>query len=238
MRKNYSRLARIEEKKNKKSALTFGILSVVVLIAFLFLGIPAIVRIASFVADLKTSGSPIEKNDRIAPPTPQFDSLPDYTNKDRLEVSGTTEAGATVTITINSDKQEVVSDANGHFTANLKLKKGSNAISAQAKDQGGNESGESESITIILDTESPTITISNPGDGASFSGSKNKEITVSGTTDKGANVEVNGQLASVDSEGEFTKVISLSPGENELTVKSTDEAGNTTEKSLTVNYSE
>ncbi|MEK7526756.1 MAG: Ig-like domain-containing protein [Patescibacteria group bacterium] len=238
MRRNYSRLARVEEKKSLQTAVIFGVLSVVVLIAFIFLGIPAMASLANFVGNVKNGNKTSFVNDGVAPAAPIFNTLPSFVSKEDLTVSGTTEAGAMVTIHVNDSDTQVETDTNGKFETEVNLQRGENTIFATAKDTDGNTSEESKAIKIILDTESPDLTITLPANNSSFFGSKQKELNMEGTTDSGATVTVNNKIASIDESGKFKTTISLSNGDNQIVVKSTDQSGNTTEKTLFVSFSE
>ncbi len=238
MRRNYSRLARVEEKKSMQTAITFGGLSIIVIIAFIFLGIPAMAGLANFVGNIKSGGKTSLVNDGIAPPAPIFNTIPAFVSKQELTVSGTTEAGSKVTIYVNENQTKVETDTNGKFETEINLKKGENSIYAKATDTDNNTSEQSKTIKVVLDTESPDLTITTPPNNSSFFGSKQKELTIEGTTDTGATVTVNEKIASIDDSGKFKTNISLSNGDNEVIIKATDQAGNTTEKTLFISYSE
>ncbi|MBX4205895.1 hypothetical protein KW795_01735 [Candidatus Microgenomates bacterium] len=238
VRKNYSRLARVEEKRNVKSAILFGVGSIVILIVFVFFGIPLLVKFAGFVGEIGSSNKPIERNDTTPPAPPRLDSLPDYTNQQSLDVTGTTEAGATAKISSNGKDQEVVADNDGRFTLKINLQNGENTITAIAKDQSGNVSNTTNPVKVVLDKDSPELSIEKPTDGESFFGTKQKNIEVKGKTDPDIEITVNGKLTQSNDDGLFSTNIDLQSGSNDLSVKATDKAGNVTEKNISVNYSE
>jgi hypothetical protein len=61
---------------------------------------------------------------------------------------------------------------------------------------------------------------------------------IEGRTEPGSRVTVNGEPATVFSDGSFTAVIDLRPGKNELIVQATDMVGNTASKTLKATYTE
>ncbi|MGB6881971.1 MAG: hypothetical protein WBD86_01580, partial [Microgenomates group bacterium] len=78
MRRRYSRLARTEERKNIKRAALFGLLTLISILVFIFLGLPAVAKFAAFLTDLRKSTVPIEINDTTPPVPPILDSLSEY----------------------------------------------------------------------------------------------------------------------------------------------------------------
>lgn len=237
MRKTYSRLARVEEQKNNRRAFIFIVLTVGFLVLAFFYGIPTAAKIASFVGDLKKSSIPVDKNDTTPPGPPRFNALPEAVKEKELKINGYTEPGAIVTLSLNEGTQEVVADSDGNFSFSANLNKGENIISAKAKDQVGNESISSKVYTVIFDNEVPNLDISSPSDGTTFYGSKEKQLTIKGTTESGATLNINDRIVKVEDDGSFSYTISLNDGENNFHFKAVDTAGNETEKDLKVNYS-
>ena len=170
MAKKYSRLSRVEEQKNIRSAIKYIILSIAALLAFFFFGLPAIVKFAAFLSDIRQSGEPVMREDTIPPVLPRFDPFPEATNKLKVEISGTTEPGATVVLYLNNTEEEILANNEGIFTYSYLLKKGVNTISAIAKDSSGNESQESQVYKVTYDNEPPEIEITSPEDGGEYYG--------------------------------------------------------------------
>jgi hypothetical protein len=82
----------------------------------------------------------------------------------------------------------------------------------------------------------PTLTITSPSSGTTVT---TPSVTVSGTaTDTGAlaSLTVNGQTTSLGSGGAWSAKVTLSPGVNTIKVLATDQAGFSTEKSVSVTY--
>jgi hypothetical protein len=232
----YSRRQTIEEKNNKRKALGFSLLSIGFVLFMFFYGLPLLVKVANVAYDFKKSAQPIEINDTTPPPTPRIDSLPKATNKDNILVEGSSESGSTVVIDLNGNLEEIVTDSDGRFSTNLNLKKGDNFIKAYAKDTSNNKSGETDTSIITFDTEPPELSITSPTDNTDFYGSGQKMLTIKGTTEADAKLQINDRLAIVDSNGNFSFTTALNDGTNNFNVKSTDTADNTKEISFKVNF--
>lgn len=235
MRRQYSRLQRVEEQKSVRQTFIFGGLTIGLIIFLLFFGIPLIARFAAFLSDLRGSNRAVEVANVPPPGPPIFSSLPQYSTEERITVEGTTQSGATVIISFNSIKKEVVAGADGKFTSAFTLVKGTNIISAVAKNKNSPESAESRKHTVILDKDAPKIEIKSPSDGATYYGSQ-RTITVEGKVDTDSSISINDRMAIVGSDGTFRINYSLSDGENALNIIAIDKAGNKTEQSLKVTY--
>lgn len=232
----YSRRLRVEEKQNRKKATGFILLTIATVAFMIFYGIPLLAKVSNFAYDLKKSGETIESNDTTPPPPPRFFDIPTYTNKTTLEIKGSTEPAAKVTIDLNSKTTEVLANNDGEFSQTLELWDGDNTLFAYAKDSSGNQSQDSASYKIIYDSKPPDLSVTAPAEGATFYGPKNKQLNVTGTTEEDAQVQVNDRFVIVDSSGNFSSLFSLNEGENTFNVKSQDQAGNIKETSVKVNY--
>jgi hypothetical protein len=237
MVKYRSRLAKTEEKKNYRRAFIYLTATILILGLFFIFGIPSIARFAAFLTNIRETSDPVQKNDLTAPITPRVDPLPEYTNQDMIDIKGYTEPGASVIIHHNNADDEVLADKTGVFIFDLALNKGGNSISLIAKDSSGNESVQTENITITVDKEPPDLTIDNPNDGTEYFGTKQRQIVIEGTTEEGAMVTINDRFVVVDSEGKFTYLTTLNEGDNNFTIKSSDKAGNESEITIILKYS-
>ncbi len=236
MRYGYSRQQNIEARQNIKSAVLYIILTIGAILLILFFGIPLIGRIAAFFHDLRTSSSPIDQNDTTPPAPPKFELLPEFTNKTTLEINGRTESGATIKLAVNDKVVEIVANSEGKFNYDWTLWKGENKISAKSVDLAGNESQETEKFIVQYDDEPPNLDISSPQDGASFSGSRSRQISIVGKTESRSTVTINDRIVAVDIDGNFSYFTTLTDGENKFTLKARDRAGNEVEKSLTLHF--
>ncbi len=237
-RKTYSRLARRQEKQNLRRAFLYILLAIIILGTTLFLGIPVLIRVAVFFAEIRGSSLPIEQTDVLPPPPPQINLLPEATDNQSIEISGSAEAGATVEIYLNDKKiTAVVSNNDSEFlTEKLRLEEGRNSLYAIAIDKAGNQSSSSQKQYIWFDNQPPELTINSPEDRASFYGDQEKSVTIQGKTESGVSLTLNDRLIIVNDEGDFSTTYSLNQGENQLKFVARDRAGNKTETEITLIY--
>ena len=232
----YSRYKSIEKRKNLKRTLLYLFLTFGLIVALIFYGIPALVKISALVLDLKQQSEPITQDDITPPAPPKLFSLPDATNSSSVEIEGSSEAGSTVVFNLNGNITETLTNNEGRFYQTLNLKLGENMLILHAVDMSGNESQKSQTHRIIYDNTPPELEITSPDDGQEFFGSRQRQIQIEGNTDPGSRVTINNRVVIVDENGRFGLTTTLSEGENNFRVKSTDIAGNETEAELTVYY--
>jgi len=114
------------------------------------------------------------------------------------------------------------------YTPGTALADGAHTVSIEASDYDGNAAG-AKTVSFTVDTIPPTLTLTNPVDGLI---TNKAALVVSGKTDdvtsKPVTVTVNGTSVTVNSDGSFSKEITLVSGSNTITVVATDKAGKTT----------
>ena len=103
----------------------------------------------------------------------------------------------------------------------LTLPEGRHSIGVQANDAAGNRATVIRSFTV--DTVAPALTLTAPSDGLLTNAAS---VTVSGTTESGAMLAVNGASVTVAGDGSFSTSVSLVSGANPITIVATDSAGN------------
>jgi len=233
-----SRLTKIEEKRSFKQALLFSALTFVTIIILIFLGLPALVKLVTFLGDLKSSGQKIENIDTISPPTPVLQPLPEATNSTNITITGFSEEGTTIKLFLNGEiAKEVVTGKDGSFVFDqINLSSNENKIKTKAADASGNESQFSSESIVVFDNQPPDLNILSPNDQDKFF-DKDREITVNGQSESNLDILVNDRLAYADSEGKFSSLIRLNEGENNIKVQAKDKAGNETTKEIKVTYS-
>ncbi|WP_082684276.1 S8 family peptidase [Lentibacillus amyloliquefaciens] len=157
----------------------------------------------------------------------------DITNEEEITVEGTASPTTTIQLLNNGEEAGTVEVGDsGEFEIPVELTEGTNELKAVSVMDGA-QTGESEPVTVTLDTASPEITIDNPGDGDK---TNRETVTVEGAVED-ANldtVEINGREADVADDGSYSKRILLDNGENEIEVVAGDLAGNTATESVTI----
>jgi hypothetical protein len=147
-----------------------------------------------------------------------------FTNQKMVLVSGITDPGNTVTISGDVIK---VDQSTGYFERSCVLKSGANKFNILATDSFGNSVA--RSVTVVQDTEAPSLTILTPDDETI---TNHDTIKLEGITELGASLTVNGKEVTVD-KGKFMTYVTLDEGWNEILVISRDDALNS--KSAKVN---
>jgi hypothetical protein len=230
-----SRLSRKMEQKTKKN-LTLSILGIflVILLGFKF-GVPFLANVSLFLSGSQNKEViTIQNPSFIAPPV--LDSFPEATSSADIIISGVASKQQTINLYINGTLMDTVkAEDDGKFSFKETIRPGESTIQAKII-LNGKESGFSNSLTTSFKSAPPSLNISSPSDGQSFSKDQST-IEVKGTTDADVKVTVNGFWAITDSNGNFSYNLPLKNGENKIKVVATDMAGNKQEKEIKVNYS-
>lgn len=166
----------------------------------------------------------------IAPPT--LNTIATATNKPQVTVSGFGQNNQTIILYVNNQETDktTVSDNKFNFSP-VQLQNGQNAIKVKAE-VDNKQSSFSNVDTISYLKNPPSLTISSPQDGQGFSKNTSPSVSITGSTDIGANVTVNGSWAIVDDQGKFSYLYTLKDGDNDIKAVSTDSAGNQTTKEI------
>lgn len=233
--------SRLQQKYQKKTAISL-LLSLLLIVG---LATGSIFYLPELILGIATINSKIfsqsqntdenASNDTIAPSIPSLEPLPEATSKNFLTITGTAEKGSKVHLYRNDSQISTISanaDTDGSFSFdNIKLIADENEFYVISEDFSGNLSEPSTAYLVIFQTEGPTLTVAGEVD------NKSGKAIISGETDSNATVTVSNRRAIVNRSGFFALELKLNSGENKLPVVATDQAGNTTEQELTLNYS-
>lgn len=232
-----SRLTRFEERKAYRRIILSVLGTIIILVSFLFLGIPALREFSLFMAGLR-GGSDLTTQDTTPPYAPRLEAPYTATNSATITISGYAEPNTTVEIFLNglTFKKILIGNDGNFILPDLNLTEGENKITAQAKDSANNQSQPADPLIIIYKKTPPKLEISQPNDGENFSGEK-KNVSVVGSTDVETAVTVNSRFIMVKNDGSFSYSYPLNSGENLLKIVATDKAGNQTTVEKKVNYS-
>ncbi|MBN1263769.1 MAG: hypothetical protein JW991_05470 [Candidatus Pacebacteria bacterium] len=230
-----SRLARKEVIRNVRRTLFFGILTLALLIFIIFSGPALLVKLASFLGELRSSSLIAEPNDTSPPAPPQFFNLTKILKDPEFKIEGDSESEAKIIIFLNGRLvKEVTADKEGAFTATITLTGERNEVTLRAEDQAGNQSPESEKTIIFLDQKPPELEIISP-EGNEFIW-QDKQILFRGQTETEALLFINDHRVILSQTGSFEYNYSLSPGNNLIKIVAEDRAGNSTETEVKINY--
>lgn len=233
-----SRLTRTSEKQNKRQALLFTV-GIIVLIGILIQFGPVLVNIfGNFVYTLRggdKSDTQVVGKELLQPPT--FIGIPEATQSAKISFSGSApDKKGTVEIYVNDDlKDEINIDAKTDFEVkNLSLFKGSNVIKGRFV-QGHNTSSFTQGFEVNYISDKPKLDVTFPSDGSTYT-KADKNLTVTGTTNPDNSISVNSFRAIVDPNGNFSYLLTLKDGENQITIEAQNLAGVTTQKQLKVTF--
>ena len=165
--------------------------------------------------------------DTVGPPLTVTSPSYTLTRVAAATVAGATEPGAT--LTVNGSPVPVAPD--GSFSTTVTLVEGGNTIVVVAADAAGNSATAVRSVT--LDTTPPALSVTAPLAGATIT---SNIVTVTGATDVGADVVVNGVRVAPNAAGAFSVDLAFSDGTHTIRTTASDTAGNsaTDTRSVTV----
>jgi len=237
-----SRLNKNFEKKSRRTII-LSIIGIIIILFLLFrFGIDILVNFSTFISGSKNSQNlPGNSNqiNYIAPPI--LNPLVSATNSAQIVISGNASKNQTVDLFINNIQvDQVQANKNGVFVFTETLKNGDNQIETKTENNG-KQSDFSNVSNVVYKNSPPTLDVSSPSDGQSFNKNQigtGNTIDVTGKTDPGVSVTVNGFWAVVDDSNNFSYNLTLQNGDNQLKIVAIDQAGNKAEKDLKVNYSQ
>lgn len=158
------------------------------------------------------------------------------TNSAQISIKGYGVPNSKVKIYVDDQDQTVDVSSDGSFTAeDVTLSLGTNNIYGKTIDENGKESLPSKTIKIQYTYDKPNLTINQPEDNKTIQGG-DKKITISGKTDQGDKIFINGSQIIVGSDGSFSSDQPLNDGDNIFDIKAVDNASNTTETQRKVTY--
>jgi large repetitive protein len=229
-----SRLAKKQQRKLAQQTALIIFLILALILGFLFLILPNIVRVAFNVLD----GDVItNSSDDIPPQIPILDAPVEATYSGTIKLTGFGEAKSKIVLVLNGNEsdEQTISDE-GTFELSADLTEGENSLTTYAIDEAKNESLTSRKYAVTLDTETPTIEIEEPENESRITLRKNQITTVKGLTEPNAKVYIGGRLSFANSDGNFAGTYSLTEGDNKIPVRAVDKAGNELELELTINF--
>lgn len=232
---NRSRLNRKLERKSKRNLL-INLLGIIITIFLLAkFGLPLLINFTLFISGSKSSEQNIKQNDETFIPAPILNPMPSATNSAQVLVIGSASPNQTINLYINGSLvSKTKSQKNGDFSFRETLEEKDNKIKAKAV-INDRESDFSQTLNISFINSNPTLKISSPSDGDSFSKDQNT-IDIKGETDPQVKITVNDFWAITDQSNHFSYNLPLKNGDNQIKIVAVDQAGNKTEKEIKVTY--
>ncbi|MER7670599.1 Ig-like domain-containing protein [Kitasatospora sp. NPDC096128] len=189
-------------------------------------------------------GEPVKVTVKTTPPAAPVLTLPAYTNDPGLQLTGTGEAGSTVSVSDRSTSVDLCSSAvraDGEWSCLPveNLADGSHQLTPVAVDAAGNRTA-GQPVVLVVDTvppAKPVLTAPTPGEVLRVSRPKltgraeagtSVLVTAAPAAGTGDRTVLCGATAALDGSWSCTANRDLADGEQWLTVTATDRAGNGT----------
>lgn len=231
-----SRLTRVKSKRATKQAVLYIIISLGIIVGMITWGVPAAARLAGL---LITQDTGIDSTSELRPTPPVFSDIPEATNSAEISVSGFAQPGVEIALHVNgSEYKKILSDDSGIFDFDkVPVTEGDNTVYAYSITPRGQESEQSRSYTITVDKKPPELTLSAPEDGHVYRGTTERIATFQGTvSEEGSHVTIGDRVAIVQTDGSFSLQYQMIEGDQEVSVKATDEAGNEQEQKIKIRW--
>lgn len=233
--KKRSRLDRKEDEEITKKTVVLGGITVLAFIFVIVFGLPLLIKLSVLLGNAR-SNSRIEEEKTLAPLPPRLMVSFEATNSARFSISGVAEPKVKVELMKNDvslGKQEV--DDKGSFTFdNITLDNGENMFTALASTEKAGNSELSKPVVVLYDDLPPSLNMINPSEDKISVESSDFDVT--GKSDKGVSVSINGKLALVDDEGKFKLKVQLNTGKNTFEIIVRSQAGNEVKKTIEITY--
>jgi len=232
-----SRLGRFENRKAQKRLLIAIGGSIGILLFIAIFGLKILVGFSLLVDRLRGASSTNQPSQSNLLLPPVIDPLPEATFSSTLSITGRGSAKTQVIIYINDKqyKKFAVSDDSTFTLSDIPVDEGDVTLSSKITDDKGNTSDLSNIVKITIDRNPPELEVTKPDDGTKIQDGTRK-ATIEGKTDEDSRVSINDRIVVVRSGGSFTYSMPLSDGDNTLTIRSTDPAGNHTTIERHVTY--
>lgn len=234
-----SRVIRNLEKQSKRQIIVFIFGIIILLYLTLQYGIPLLGDLGGLISTIKekTGRSKDQVNEyKTFLETPLLFHPFSATNSAAITISGKS-ASNDVSVELylnNSLYVEITPEKDGMFSSEIHLKEGENTVKARTK-KNKEFSDFTEDVIFTYIKNQPKLEVQYPSDNSVFS-KDNQEIYIQGATETQNSVRINGFLAIVDHQGNFSYYYKLKDGENSVTIEAQDSAGNKNTKTLKILY--
>jgi hypothetical protein len=234
-----SRLVSVKEKKELRQAILLIVITIVLLIGFIFWGLPEIARLVGNTL-IKQDASGVSQGIEIKPTTPILSDIPEATSEKKLSVTGFAQPGVEIVLVVGGQQEGrvVVTDTGSFLFPDVALVEGDNLISAFAYNPASKlESEMSKEHVVIVDNTKPEITITSPANESVLRTEMERVVTISGSVnEERVKVYVGERLAIITPEKSFSVSYQLVEGDQEIVIKATDTAGNEATETLKLRW--
>jgi hypothetical protein len=218
-----------------KRTLGFYVATVILVLLFSIFGVRILTSFAFFLE--RISPKDITRQEKVIPPLPpRLEPTFEATNSASISIKGASEDTTTVELFVNGESFGTrLVGKDGLFTfENVSLKEGTNRIFGKATNAADVTSASSLEINVVFDKNPPKLDVLTPTDGQAVTGPDGR-VTVSGKTQNIDTLTVNDRLVIISPDGNFSFVLTLSEGENNVKIVGKSKSGNnvTVEKKVT-----
>lgn len=226
------------QKKNKQNFIATLVIIIILLYGTFFWVLPFVI---SSIGTIKNKSNPTNKTinptDQATLAPPVLNIPFEATNTAQINISGYSSPNSKVELFIDDEKKQTVdTDSGGNFHINdVDLSLGINNIYGKTVDDSGKESLPSKTMILTYDNNKPLLKIYEPEDNKQIQGG-DKKVKVSGKTDSGTQVFINGNQTIVDKDGNFSSTMEINEGDNNFDIKAVNLASNISESSRKVSY--
>jgi hypothetical protein len=230
-----SRMKRFEEKRLRTRLLLVSVGSLALVIIFAVFGLRLLIGLSVLIDQARGTDTQTTQRALVIPPF--LDPLPLATGSGRLVVTGRGQQGSTVVLFINEQesKKTQIGEDGTFIISSLSLSEGNYTIRAKTEDTNGKLSEFSNAVRTTIKRRPPALEITKPNDGDVLSGADNL-VKVEGRTEEDVDIRINDRFVVVKQDGFFTYDYPLDEGDNTLTIKAIDRAGNSTQQIKKVTY--
>jgi Glucodextranase, domain B len=231
-----SRLEKKAEDEITKKTIFLGLLTIVVLAVMIIFGLPFLIKMTVMIGNNKSKSDSQVAVKVLPPMAPRLIMPFEATNSSQIAIKGLAEKNVMVELLKNdvSIGKVQANDAGEFSFDNIQLDSGDNQFTAIAISDDGGSSEPSKESVITYDNVPPTLTMITPNQDSSNVSLADFEVT--GQSEAGVSVTVNGQVAMVDDSGKFKIELQLNPGKNDVNIVVSDLAGNITRKTISITY--
>jgi hypothetical protein len=227
-------LSAAEKRVYRSIIITFSIILIIAL-GLYFWGTEIVYSINNFWRNSSNNSTITpEESAKTILLSPRIDPLPLYTNKRLVEITGWAQEGAEVAVFINdTEVAKILTDTNGRFEySGDYLNEGTNVIYAKTI-ASGSESEPSANQSIEMDTIKPEVNFE-----VGEVDTELNQVEIKGTTTDTNTLYINDKRVIIQSTGEFSHIVRLTEGDNNIKLYAEDLAGNITEDEVKVTLTE
>ena len=231
-----SRLERVRSKNAGKQGMLYLVLAVLLIIATIIWGLPAIAKITGLLIKSDTLPTLIDEE---RPTPPIFSDIPEATYSARTRIAGFAQPGLDVILFLNGAEvdSKLVSESGTFSFDKVALSEGDNTVYAYTATPHDLRSEQSKTYTIVVDTTKPSVTIDSPEDGDVLRGQTQRIVNFSGNvSEEGSKVYIGERMVIVSSERKFSLPYQLIEGDQDIKIKAVDKAGNEYDSSIKLRW--